>query len=68
GFAADVVAVEPMQASNPLVDAPNTLITPHIAWATLEARTRLLETVCANVCAYQSGTPQNVVNNPPPPR
>ncbi|MEG0620915.1 MAG: D-2-hydroxyacid dehydrogenase [Raoultibacter sp.] len=66
GFAADVVAIEPMQASNPLMDAPNTLITPHIAWATLEARTRLLETVCANVCAYKSGTPQNVVNNPQP--
>ncbi|MEG0070707.1 MAG: hypothetical protein RR723_02220, partial [Raoultibacter sp.] len=44
--------------------APNTIITPHIAWATLEARTRLLNTVFANVEAYQCGTPQNIVNNP----
>ncbi|MEG2211829.1 MAG: NAD(P)-dependent oxidoreductase, partial [Raoultibacter sp.] len=64
GFAADVVSVEPMSATNPLLAAPHTLITPHIAWATLEARRRLLDTVYANVGAYQNGTPQNVVTNP----
>ncbi|WP_139650763.1 D-2-hydroxyacid dehydrogenase [Raoultibacter phocaeensis] len=64
GFGADVVAVEPMRADNPLLEAKskNLVITPHIAWATLEARTRLLDTVFANVRAFIEGKPQNVVS------
>lgn len=64
GAAMDVVASEPMTQGNPLRTAPNTLITPHIAWATQEARERLLSVVEANIRAFQAGTPQNVVNAP----
>lgn len=64
GFGADVVAVEPMAADNPLLEAKdkNLVITPHIAWATHEARTRLLDTVFANIRAFAEGKPQNVVS------
>lgn len=64
GFGADVVAVEPMRADSPLLEAKdkNIVITPHIAWATLEARTRLLDTVFANIRAFIEGAPQNVVS------
>lgn len=63
GFAADVVSVEPMRADNPLLQAKglNIVVTPHIAWATHEARARLLATVAANVGAFVEGHPQNVV-------
>lgn len=63
GFAADVVSVEPMRPDNPLLKAKghNIVITPHIAWATREARTRLLAAVAANVGAFVGGKPQNVV-------
>lgn len=63
GFAADVVSVEPMRADNPLLQAKgqNIVVTPHIAWATHEARARLLATVAANVGAFAEGCPQNVV-------
>ena len=62
GLGVDVLSSEPPSAENPLLTAPNCVITPHIAWATLAARQRLLETVVANVAAFQAGTPQNVVN------
>ena len=64
GFAADVVSVEPMQPDNPLLQAKgqNIIVTPHIAWATHEARERWLATVTANVGAFVEGAPQNVVN------
>ncbi len=64
GFAADVVSVEPMEKDNPLlrVTSDNIVITPHIAWATHEARARLLDIVTANVAAFISGTPQNTVS------
>lgn len=64
GFAADVVSVEPMRSDNPLLQAKdaNIVVTPHIAWATHEARERLLDVVAANVGAYAEGHPQNVVN------
>lgn len=64
GFGADVVAVEPMRSDNPLLEAKdkNLVITPHIAWATHEARARLLATVFANVRAFLEGHPQNVVS------
>lgn len=64
GFGADVVAVEPMAPDSPLLDAKSTniVITPHIAWATTEARARLLDTVRANIQAFIAGNPQNVVS------
>ncbi len=58
----DVVSVEPIQADNPLLRAKNCLITPHIAWATLEGRQRLMQTTVENVAAFIEGKPINVVN------
>ncbi len=60
--AVDVVAVEPVHPDNPLLSARNLVITPHLAWATLEARRRLMRTTTDNVRAFLAGTPQNVVN------
>ena len=62
GAALDVLAVEPPAASNPLLAARNCLITPHVAWATREARRRLIEITADNVRAFVTGTPRNVVN------
>ncbi len=62
GYATDVLAQEPPATDHPLIGAPNCLITPHIAWATVAARQRLLDLVVANITAFQSGTPQNQVN------
>ena len=61
-FGADVLSQEPPKADNPLLSAPNAFITPHIAWATLEARQRLMQITIDNVRAFISGKPQNVVN------
>ena len=47
---------------SPLLSCPNCIITPHIAWAPVESRQRLLDTVVENIRAYLCGTPQNVVN------
>ncbi len=62
GFGADVLSKEPPTADNPLLQAPNTVITPHIAWASVEARKRLMLTVAGNIEAFLSGQPTNVVN------
>ncbi len=61
GAGLDVLSTEPPEPSNPLLAAPNCVITPHCAWATRAARQRLLGTAVANVRAYQAGRPQNVV-------
>ncbi len=58
----DVCAQEPMQATSPLLGAPNCFITPHIAWATPEARTRLVSIATENLKCFLAGTPINVVN------
>ena len=58
----DVMSVEPPSPDNPLLSARNCFITPHIAWATVEARTRLIAIACANVAAFISGSPVNQVN------
>ena len=60
-FCADVLTQEPPQADNPLLKLPNAFITPHIAWASKEARVRLIQVATSNVRAFLSGTPQNVV-------
>ena len=62
GFAADVLSTEPPTADNPLLSAPNTLITPHNAWATGASRERLLAETCANIRAFRDGVARNVVN------
>jgi glycerate dehydrogenase len=62
GAALDVVSREPIPADNPLLMARNCLITPHIAWAALAARQRLMAQSAANVAAFLAGRPQNVVN------
>ncbi len=61
GAAVDVVSLEPIRPDNPLLSALNCVITPHIAWATAEAR-RLMASTVANVAAFVAGQPINVVN------
>jgi len=62
GAALDVVSTEPIRAGNPLLKAKNCIITPHIAWASLEARRRLMKSTAHNIGAFLRGDPQNVVN------
>jgi glycerate dehydrogenase len=62
GAAIDVVSIEPIQADNRLLGARNCLMTPHIAWATLTARQRLMKATVGNIEAFLSGRPINVVN------
>ena len=62
GYAADVVSVEPMKADNPLLTSPNTILTPHTAWAPKETRIRLIEMCAANIEAYLRNDPINKVN------
>lgn len=60
-FCADVLTEEPPKADNPLLSQPNAFITPHIAWASTEARIRLLQVATDNVQAFLNGSPMNVV-------
>ena len=62
GAAVDVLSREPPVEDNPLLGAKNCLITPHLAWATQEARRRLMATTAANIAAFLRGEPINVVN------
>ena len=62
GAAVDVVSAEPISMDNPLLDAVNCIITPHIAWAPKESRQRLMDLAVENLHAFLSGAPQNVVN------
>ena len=61
GAGLDVLSVEPPLASNPLLSARNCVLTPHIAWATRNARLRLLEVTAANIRGYLLNRPQNVI-------
>ena len=58
----DVLETEPMARDCPLCGIENCIITPHIAWAPMETRVRLMEIVCDNIRAFLNGTPTNVVN------
>ncbi len=62
GAALDVVAEEPIRADNPLLAARNCLLTPHLAWATLEARRRLMHETAENLRSFLAGTVRNRVN------
>ena len=62
GACLDVVSQEPIAPNNPLLSAPNCLITPHNAWSTLESRQRLMKKTAENVEAFLSGHPINQVN------
>jgi glycerate dehydrogenase len=62
GAGLDVLSVEPPAGDNPLLGARNCLVTPHIAWATREARARLMDLVVENVASFLAGQPRNVVS------
>ncbi|MCI6105500.1 MAG: D-2-hydroxyacid dehydrogenase [Prevotella sp.] len=61
-YCADVLSSEPPSASNPLIGVPNAFITPHVAWATLETRLRLMDIAVCNIKSFLAGSPTNVVN------
>lgn len=62
GAGLDVLSTEPPSPNNPLLTAKNCYITPHIAWATTEARERLMQIATENLKSFLKGTPQNKVN------
>ena len=61
GAGLDVLSVEPPAETNPLLEAPNCLVTPHIAWATREARSRLMDLAIGNISGFLGGNPLNVI-------
>jgi glycerate dehydrogenase len=62
GAAMDVVSREPIDPQNPLLTAPNCIITPHMAWAPTESRQRILDCTAASIRAFLEGNPINTVN------
>ena len=60
--AVDVVSTEPIDGANPLLTAKNCIITPHMSWAAVEARARIVDITAGNIRAYLAGAPRNVVN------
>jgi glycerate dehydrogenase len=62
GAGLDVLSIEPPADANPLLAARNCIVTPHIAWATREARSRLMDLAVDNVAAFLAGRPQNLVS------
>lgn len=63
GAAMDVVSAEPIDPDNPLLTAPNCILTPHMAWAPIETRQRILDTTVRSIQSYLDETPINVVNH-----
>jgi len=61
-YACDVLSTEPPAADHPILSAPNTFVTPHIAWATAAARGRIVRIMADNLKAFLAGAPQNVVS------
>lgn len=61
-YCADVLSKEPPMPNNPLLSAPRTILTPHIAWASVDARQRLIDICTDNIAAYLNGTPRNVIS------
>ena len=61
GAGIDVLCEEPMRDDHPYLTAKNCYVTPHVAWGSIEARTRLIDIVADNLQAYQNGKPQNCV-------
>ena len=57
-----LLSTEPIKADNPLLQAKNCIITPHISWAPKESRQRIMDITVDNVKAFLNGAPQNVVN------
>ena len=62
GAAVDVVSAEPISPSNPLLSAPNCILTPHMAWAPNESRQRIIDCTYQSICSFLNGQPVNVVN------
>lgn len=62
GAAVDVISKEPMEAHNPLLGAPNCIITPHMAWAPVESRQRIMDCTVSSIRAFLNGSPINTVN------
>lgn len=67
GAGLDVLGTEPPKTDNPLLSVPNCVITPHVAWASIEAKQRLMNQAVDNVKAFLDGTPVNVVSGAPNP-
>lgn len=61
-YCCDVLSKEPPAPDNPILSAPNAYVTPHIAWATAEARQRIIRIIVDNIKAFRAGQPTNVVN------
>lgn len=60
-YGADVLSIEPAANNNPLLTAKNAYLTPHLAWASTEARKRLMDICCENIKAFLKGSPQNTI-------